>query len=256
MQYIIRLFTIAKRLYFEYASASCMQCWSTAKRVGNVIKFKSLGYTALLALALPSMAWAHSVYIFAWVDGTQICTESYFTQRNKVAGGEVHMLNTAGNLLATGTTDAKGLYCFALPEKAQPLEFIVLAGAGHRGTFKMSENELTAAVETMRKLPEPVTTSTTTVANTQPAVETTPTPVAQTTPFASTPPVQNTLDETQIRAIVREELQTQLSPLRQQMAEQREDKTPGVREVVGGIGWLIGLGALGYWWSQRKSRQQ
>ena len=35
---------IAKRLYFEYASASCRQYCSTAKRADNVIKLKSIGY--------------------------------------------------------------------------------------------------------------------------------------------------------------------------------------------------------------------
>ena len=230
-------------------------------------------FTAFLCLALPGMAWAHSVYIFAWVDDGQICTESYFTQRNKVAGGEVIMADATGSPLATGITNPQGLYCFALPDKAQPLQFIILAGAGHRGTFNMRENELAAVIEAMIKLPEATTASVTasaitpqmpqqsateTSATQEPAGTISPSPaLAQT---ASAQPVQTTLNEAQLRAImqdtVRQELQAQLSPLRQQLAEQQGDTIPSVREIVGGMGWLLGLGALGFWWSERKGKQQ
>lgn len=208
-------------------------------------------------ICMPSASFAHSVYIFAWIDGSQICTESYFTQKNKVRGGEVLMQNSSGEILARGITSEDGVLCFPLPEQAQPLEFIVLAGAGHRGTYNLSESELALAINTKDEVVE--------VTAEIPQQNVSPVQELQTNaqerleevffPAGSNEVQLNGISETRLRQIVREELQSQLSPMRQYMAEKLEDKTPGVREIVGGIGWLVGLGALGFWYSQRKKRQ-
>ncbi|MGL4667739.1 MAG: hypothetical protein ACRCWR_07400 [Saezia sp.] len=212
--------------------------------------------TALTLLCLCGTSFAHSVYIFAWADGTQICTESYFTQKSKVRGGEVKMIGVSGETLAQGVTAEDGVVCFPLPAKAQPLEFIVLAGAGHQGRFSLRENEWTVAVnatnevvpasgETRQPTPlpfvEPNTTPSSSIAE-----------IPQQS--VSAPLLLDSTSEESLRTIVREELQKQLSPMRQYMAEKMEDKTPGIREIVGGIGWLIGLAALASWWSQRKKK--
>jgi nickel transport protein len=51
-------------------------------------------------------------------------------------------------------------------------------------------------------------------------------------------------EETRLREIFREELDSRLGPLRQALAEQRAADDPGMLEIVGGIGWLLGLAAL------------
>ena len=61
-----------------------------------------------LLACLPGVSLAHSVYIFAWVDGTQICTESYFNRKSKVRGGEVLMADASGEILARGVTGEDG----------------------------------------------------------------------------------------------------------------------------------------------------
>lgn len=207
---------------------------------------------------MPSASFAHSVYIFAWVDGAQICTESYFTQKNKVRGAEVLMQNSSGEVLARGITTEDGIFCFPLPDKAQSLEFIILAGAGHRGSYKLSESELAVAMSAKSEIAE--ITAEVPQQNVSLIQESRATgqELLEETILASrnNNAVQpNGVSEIALRQIIREELQSQLSPIRQYMAEKLEDKTPGFREIFGGIGWLVGLGALGFWYSQRKKRQ-
>lgn len=198
--------------------------------------------TALfICVCLPVTSFAHSVYIFAWVDGTRICTESYFTPKRKVRGEEVLMSDSSGQILAKGVTGEDGLFCFSLPAKPQDLEFTVLAGVGHKGSFTLEERELASAISARNETTNnPVLTGQAGIA-----------PLA----VDSEKGQIDVGSEAFIRGIVREELQKQLSPMRQYLAEKLEDTTPGIREVVGGIGWLAGLGALGFWYSQRRKKQ-
>lgn len=205
---------------------------------------------ALLFTCTPTVSLAHSVYIFAWVDGAQICTESYFTQKNKVRGGEVMMTASSGDILDQGMSGDDGTLCFPLPDKAQPLEFIVLAGAGHRGTYHVGENELVDAIKARDTMPAQAAAVADPFAGTNSLAL-----PDKLSPASYGQPQINNEDEAVLRRIVREELQNQLSPMRQYMAEKLEDKTPGVKEIIGGIGWLVGLGGLGLWWSQRKKKQ-
>jgi hypothetical protein len=54
-----------------------------------------------------------------------------------VRGGEVRGLDSAGNVLFSGRTGEDGKICFPMPEQAEDIEFAVLAGEGHRGTFSL-----------------------------------------------------------------------------------------------------------------------
>ncbi len=199
----------------------------------------------LLCLAMPGLALAHSVYVFAWVEGTQVCTESYYSPKNMVRGGTVTMADMAGNTLAQGLSGQDGVLCFALPARAQALEFSVLAGVGHKGSFTLAEQALVAAM------------GNTAQASTTPAQEAHTSTGAQAETAPLHPPSPDTAQapsEALIRAIVQEELRKQLSPMRQYLAEKLEATDPGIRDIVGGIGWLVGLGALGFWYSQRRNK--
>ena len=209
--------------------------------------------TALLAifvlcLAMPGLALAHSVYVFAWVDGTQVCTESYYSPKNMVRGGTVTMTDTSGNTLAQGLSGQDGVLCFALPSKAQALEFSVLAGAGHKGSFTLAEQALVAAMGNTAQ----ASTTPAQKAHTSTGAQAETVLTAAFPDTAQAPPASPS--EALIRAIVQEELRKQLSPMRQYLAEKLEATGPGIRDIVGGIGWLVGLGALGFWYSQRRNK--
>ncbi len=182
---------------------------------------------------------AHGVYIFAWPDGPRICTESYFSKSSKVRGGKVNMRDARGRVLDSGTTDEQGLACFPAPATPQDLSFEVLAGEGHRGEFQLpaqsrKQSEADAAPKAQAETPP------------APGVN---------------PPAQNAgarsglseADYAALREMVRQELQSQLGPLRQTLAEGQADAGPRPRDVIGGIGWLLGLAGLLAWLRVRRA---
>lgn len=86
-------------------------------------------------------AWAHKVNLFAYAEGDKVYTESYFADGQKVVGGQVEVLDEAGNKLLEGKTDDKGLFAFPL-EKKQTLTIIVNAGMGHKNSYVLKREEM------------------------------------------------------------------------------------------------------------------
>lgn len=86
-------------------------------------------------------ALAHKVNIFAYVEGSMVYTESYFSDGKPVAGGVIEVQNQKGVTLLEGKTDEKGLFSFPLPKK-EDLTIIVNAAMGHRNTFLLKESEM------------------------------------------------------------------------------------------------------------------
>lgn len=193
-------------------------------------------------------ALAHSVYIYAWPEGSRLCTESYYTRDYKVHGGEVSMLAPDNSVLGVSATDEKGIACFTAPEKAVPLKFVLSGGQGHRAEFQLTEDEVREA--TASRQPD-TTPSLPGTAPRQPDAA----PVEERKGYYDQESREKNekkkelapgLTETALREIVREELQSQLGPLRQSLAQAAAPQQPGIKEIGGGIGWIMGLASLAY----------
>ena len=52
--------------------------------------------------------------------------------------------------------------------------------------------------------------------------------------------------------MIREELGQELGPVRLALAEQGRDPSPGFRDILGGLGWIFGLAAIGALYYNRK----
>ncbi|MDR1043540.1 MAG: cobalamin biosynthesis protein CbiL [Candidatus Adiutrix sp.] len=187
----------------------------------------------LLILAAGRSAEAHSVFIFAWVDAGRICTESYFTKKSRVRGGRVSMRDLSGNTLESGVTDEEGLFCFKPPDQREGLLFVVEAGEGHRAEFRLRAEDLPPPEAAVPAGPEADSAE----ASALPA-----------------PPGLSADLETRLRNIVREELRAQLGPINRALAESENAGEPGLREIVGGLGWLAGLAGLAFWLAGRRKR--
>ena len=181
---------------------------------------------------LAAGAGAHSIYIFAFSENSQICTSSYFGGKAKVRGGNVSMKAASGQVMATAQTDDQGRVCFDRPELNQDLIFTVEASGGHRAEFKLPasasyEGEGAASSDVAHSSADPDIAS---VASEGAAL------VACT------------------GALTNDDLQKALAPIMLKLAEMESAQSSRVelKDIVGGLGWLIGLAGAALWAGNRR----
>ena len=240
---------------------------------GTVFSLVLLRAILMLAASLcgalllqPISADAHSVYIFAWVDGPRICTQSYFSKSSRVKNGDVRMADSRGDVLHRGRSGVDGVICFPPPESAQDLVFTVNAGQGHRGEFLLPASDVQKAVDfasevTQGSGPAPGSDSVNATAPSPPQERPSPaTPGSSAHAPVSTglvtsrEPSQRVISREELRGVIREEMRRQLSPVLQSLAEKNNNERPGFRDILGGIGWIFGLAAAGSLYYNRKNR--
>lgn len=193
--------------------------------------------TAILCLAPASHA--HRVNIFAYVDGDTVVTDSGYSRTSRVMGGTVEVFDAATGLrLLSGTTDDTGHFTFPIPEPARAgtmdLRLLLTAGEGHQTEWTIKAEELAAAAS-----PAGATAETAAAQPTQsppPApTQTAPRPALATTgqpdQVAAAP-----LTAAQTEALLRREL----APVKQMLAELNQPG-PGMTEIIGGIGYILGI---------------
>lgn len=179
-----------------------------------------------LVLTSPSVGWAHKVYIYAWVDGDTIYTESYFGAKKKVKGGVIQVFDMPGKKFLEGKTNDHGEFKFRVPERTD-LRIVVEAGMGHRGEYILKAEEFSDV----------------------PAVEAEP-PKAHGEEEAPLPPSQ--ADAEKIRVLMEQTLDSRLTPIKRELAAIRNEKSPGLTEIIGGIGYVFGLMGLIMYLKSRK----
>lgn len=191
----------------------------------------------LAILLLPALAQAHGVNVFAYVDGDTIFTSSGFSKKSRVIGGTLEVYNTADNtMLLSGTTDENGDFSFAIPDavKANPvdLKLVINAGEGHRADWTIKSNEYA---------PE----------NAPVAEAAAPAPEAGKDIAAAPANIAPEAYEAMLEKVVARQMKKELQPIKHVLAEMSQSG-PGLSEIMGGIGYLIGLAGIAAWARSRK----
>ncbi|MCI5125509.1 MAG: hypothetical protein D3925_13800 [Candidatus Electrothrix sp. AR5] len=189
----------------------------------------ALLFTALFSFfALP--AQAHKMNVFSWADNQQIYGEAFFSGGRKVKNVQVHVQasETRTSLLTT-QTDEEGKFQFTPPQQAvqQKLGLLISvdSGDGHRGEWLLTADEYLAPDNPSLPAPQ----------KDQSATE--------------------GLDVEAIHEIVRQELKRELAPIKQHLAEGREKKV-NPRDILGGIGCIIGLAGILAWFQSNKKKKK
>jgi nickel transport protein len=198
--------------------------------------------TALLLLALSGIggtADAHKVSIFAWVEGDTVYTQSKFSGGKKVRKGTVEVYDDGGGRLLTGATDHNGEFSFKLP-KSSPLKIVLIAGTGHKNEWTVPLEEIVEA-----GAPAASTTPAVIAESDQPSVN------EEKRPRVADPPPLSPAQLKSIETAVEKALERKLRPMTRMLAEAR-DPGPGLTEILGGIGYIIGLVGLGAYIHSRK----
>jgi nickel transport protein len=198
----------------------------------RAILYVVAGLLAALALMQPEPALAHKVKVFAYLEAGALKGEGYMPGGGKAMNCPVKVLDAAGKLLAEGTTDREGAFTVALPQnlapQAAPLTVVLEAGEGHRAEFQMTAQDLGLADQA--------------AAGKATAPET---PVAAPTGVG--------MDPAQLEKVVSKALSAQLGPIRAQMGRLADKDDVSVRDVVGGLGWILGLVGVLAWAKSRRS---
>ena len=184
----------------------------------------------------PSPAFAHRVNVFAWVDGDTVHTESSFGGKKPVRGGEIVVYNADEKELVKGTTDDEGLFSFKVPEKTE-LTVILNATMGHKAQWKIAADELGG-------VPEKEAPPESKDRNKENAGQSSP----ETTPTVAVAPG---LTEEDLRRIVTEVVDAKTKPIVKIITDATQSG-PSFRDVLGGIGYIIGLFGIAAYVQSRK----
>lgn len=173
-------------------------------------------------------ALAHKVNVFAYLDGRQIKGEAYFPSGDKAQTALVEVVDGQGRVLGSTQTDGQGLFSLAVPAEAgAPLRVVLKAGQGHQGEYTLGARELGgaaafAAASQAASKPAPATAR-------------------------SAAPLPEEMEERLARL-----LDQRLQPLTAQVAKLGAERSVSLADVMGGLGYIMGLMGLAAYLKARK----
>jgi nickel transport protein len=182
-------------------------------------------------------ALAHRVNVFAYVEGGEVVVECSYSKSKRVRHGAITVQDAAsGETLLQGTTDEEGLFRFSIPDQARTsgssLRVLLQAGEGHQNEWIVDAAEFMDA-EAQRPL----------APNAEVAA------AAGMSP-GRTDPDAGGLSRADVEEVVNAALDAKLAPIRRALLEQSQSG-PGMREIIGGIGWIFGLVGIGAYFKSR-----
>ena len=188
----------------------------------------------LLAASLTGgAALAHKVNVFAVAERGVITGEGYFGGGGKAMNCPVEVLDARGALVASARTGADGSFSVPVPAGAEPpLRVVLKAGEGHQNDFTLTAADLGG------KAPAPVQAAASPPAQAKPA-----------------PSVAQGIDEAALTSLVEaataKAVEEKLAPLRLELAKLvAQESTGRLRDIVGGIGWIVGLVGIVAWFKR------
>ncbi|MCR5563947.1 MAG: cobalamin biosynthesis protein CbiL [Desulfovibrio sp.] len=188
----------------------------------------------LAAILCPHAAWGHRVNIFAWTEAGTVEVQCGFGKNSPARNSSVKVFDAEdGTELASGTTDETGRFSFPIPQvaKAHGLRILLDAGEGHRNEWKMAQDEFSDSSAPATSSETPATTNS----------------PREPSPARGEPESGDAqrrgLTEARLRAVIGQELDSRLAPIKRALAEQKE-RGPELRDIIGGVGWLIGIAGI------------
>ncbi len=203
------------------------------------------GCIFFLLLCLPPVVSAHGMHVFAWVEGDTCHVESYFSESRRARHAQVEVFDMNGKILLNGTTDADGNFSFAIPVRAD-LKIVVTPGMGHKGAYilRAKEMEAVAVKEAAGERPAP------------------PFPSGTDERALHTAPSRGSVvvDSDELARMIAEAvdhslehgLEERLEPLYAALRETRRPKGVSVRDVIAGLGYIVGIFGLAIFLTERK----
>lgn len=193
-------------------------------------------WLALVLLCLPLGAQAHRLKVFAQTEGALVQGQVYFVGGAKAKGSEVRFKNAQGQIVAKTLTDEEGRFSWQAGQ-AEDLSIEADSGDGHQATWPIKAEQLAPAFAQTGP-PKAGTAPDLGEAGAVPAkVESQSVPViASPQPFS--------LAELEL-AVAR-----QIAPLREELELEQDRRR--LQDILGGLGYILGLVGLALWWKSRR----
>jgi nickel transport protein len=192
-----------------------------------------------------TLAWAHKVNVFAYVEGDTVIVEGYFSASVKAQDCPVEVFNEGGKKIHQGKTNQKGIYTFKLgdlPAFSGGLRIVLEGGMGHKADYTVGASDIPAAV---KKEGPPKEQTRSDKSHDAPA---SPAPAAET----------RVADQAALVAAIEIALDKKLDPVVRMLAKQekllleQQFGGPKMTDIVGGIGWIMGMVGLTAFFMSRK----
>ena len=196
-----------------------------------------------ISLLLAGDAMAHRVNVFAWAEGDTVHVESKFSGGKKIAGAKIIVTDADGVEVLTGQTDDQGRFSFKRPQPAE-LKIILEAGMGHRAQWTLPVDDGHPDHHADKSRTEK--------ANAPGRLKNSDDQIYHRhseTPTA----VYSGPSRTEIEAIVEKALDEKMKPVLEMLTESRH-KAPDIGDILGGIGYNIGLVGIAAYFHNRKKK--
>lgn len=197
---------------------------------GNLVFMTGFQLLMALSFFIPD-ADAHKLSVFAWVEGNSIHTQSKFSGGKPVQNAVVSVFDSEKKLLLEGTTSDSGMFSFRIP-RISDLKIEIKASMGHKGEWTIKAEELSpgslrqeqgASDKSKDRPPEDVTRK------------------DEKAEFSA--PVTSSISPKELEKMIEDTLDKKLEPIIRMLTDSR-DKGPGITEILGGIGYIIGLAGI------------
>lgn len=199
-------------------------------------------FTLLWFVFSYEQALAHRAMIFAWVDGDTIHTQCKLSGGKKVKGGDVIVFDPEDVLLLEGKTDENGMFSFRIPQRTE-LKIVLKASMGHQAEWTIRSEEFMATD------PENNTSETVKAASVDKNLD----PKGVETNEKASELKNEGLEKEKIKKIIDASLDRKLAPVMDMMTK-TYNQGPGLTEIMGGIGYIVGLVGIALYFSNRRKR--
>lgn len=227
-----------------------LELWSVFKK-NKTLRFFSVSLSLFFLICLCAQsANAHKVNVFAYAENGSVYAEGYFVDGAKCKNSLVEVVdNKTGEKLLEGKTDENGQFSFDIP-RATSIKLILHAGTGHRNEYTLTEEEVREAMLRAEKEEGKLAVK---------GKETVPEEKPRTTEQqASIKHEKKSAHVTSedIDAAIERAIDKKLQPVMRILLNlQEKSEKPGLTEILGGIGYIIGiLGIIAYFKGRTKNR--
>lgn len=166
--------------------------------------------------------FGHRLNVYAILSGSTVEGEGTFGRGSPCKDCDVVILDSKGKELSKGKTDQEGRFRIALKSEdlEGPLKVILDGGAGHRAEWMIDLQGEAREGPSVQKNKERVEGQ-----------------------AFSDPGKVVGFSESEVRALIQEELQKALEPIRKELIG-LHGSGPGISEIIGGLGYIFGIACL------------